>query len=97
MSVMLPPLLLRSQPLVLVVDDDRLQRTLARDALEGHGYGVSEAVDGAEAVERFAEDRPDLVMMDVEMPGRDGVWACREIRERFPQRPRSHPRRDRPG
>lgn len=84
MSVMLPPLLLRAQPLLLVVDDDRLQRTMARDALEGHGYSVNEAVDGAMAVARFEEDRPDLVMMDVEMPGRDGIWACRQIRERFP-------------
>ena len=80
----LPPLLMRPEPLVLVVDDDRLQRSMARDVLEEQGYAVVEAADGLDALERFGEDRPDLVMLDVEMPGKDGVSVCREIRERYP-------------
>ncbi len=80
----LPPLLMRPEPLVLVVDDDRLQRSMARDALDAMGYSVAEAVDGAEALARFGEDRPDLVMLDVEMPGQDGISVCQEIRARYP-------------
>ncbi len=80
----LHPLPMRSEPLVLVVDDDRLQRTMARDALEAEGFAVVEAADGDEALARFEQDRPDLVMLDVAMPGRDGISVCGEIRERHP-------------
>jgi diguanylate cyclase (GGDEF)-like protein/PAS domain S-box-containing protein len=83
----LPPLLMRPSPLVLVVDDDRLMRTMARDTLEQEGWSVVEAEDGSQALERFHEDRPDLVLMDVEMPGRDGISVCREIRARYPDDP----------
>jgi diguanylate cyclase (GGDEF)-like protein/PAS domain S-box-containing protein len=83
----LPPPLMRATPLVLVVDDDRLMRTMARDTLEQEGWAVIEAEDGTQALERFGEDYPDLVLMDDEMPVRDGISACREIRERYPDDP----------
>jgi diguanylate cyclase (GGDEF)-like protein len=69
---------------VMVVDDDRLQRMLARAALESLGHQVSECVDGEQAVRQFIEQRPDLVLLDVEMPYRDGYWAARQMRASEP-------------
>ena len=66
---------------VLVVDDEEMQRLLARTTLEQAGFAVDEAVDGAEALERFRETVPDLVLMDVRMPVIDGFDACRAIRK----------------
>jgi diguanylate cyclase (GGDEF)-like protein len=83
----LAPLVLRERPIILVVDDDRMIRAMSRDALEEAGYEVVEACDGAEALDRFEQQRPDLLMLDVEMPGRDGISVCRELRERYPDDP----------
>jgi len=71
----------RNLPLVLVVDDDSTQRLLARAALEQAGFAVQEAEDGLAAVESAANDRPDLILMDVEMPNLDGFGACSTIRK----------------
>ncbi len=67
---------------ILVVDDDQLIRSLARDALEGEGFCVSESADGADALEVFDRERPDLVVLDLVMPERDGFEVCRELRSR---------------
>ena len=69
---------------VLVVDDDRVIRLLARDALEREGYTVLEASDGAEAIDVFELHRPDLVLLDITMPEVDGFSVCAEIRHRHP-------------
>ncbi|MGB5658896.1 MAG: EAL domain-containing protein [Thermoanaerobaculia bacterium] len=66
---------------VLVVDDEEMQRLLARTTLEQGGFVVDEAVHGAEALERFREDVPDLVLMDVRMPVLNGFEACKAIRQ----------------
>ena len=66
--------------LVLVVDDTALIRQMARDTLEGEGLEVVEAVDGEAALSAFAARRPDLVLLDVQMPRRDGFSVCEEIR-----------------
>lgn len=76
----------RSEPgrgagLVLVVDDDLTTRQLARVALEEAGFAVEEAADGAAAVDRFAALRPDLLLLDVVMPGLDGFAVCDRIRQ----------------
>lgn len=76
-----------AQSLVLVVDDDRLQRVLARDSLEAAGYRVAEACDGAEALDAFGAQRPDLVLLDLHMPVLDGLDCCRELRRRHPNDP----------
>ena len=55
---------------------------MARDALEATGLEVIEAEDGASALRTFDERSPDLVILDVHMPGRDGLAACREMRAR---------------
>jgi len=68
-------------PRVLVVDDEEMQRILARTSLEQAGFIVDEAADGAQALDRFAESNPDLVLLDVRMPVLDGFDTCRAIRE----------------
>ena len=67
---------------ILVVDDDQLIRSLARDALEGEGFCVSECADGADVLEAFDRERPDLVVLDLVMPEHDGFEVCRELRNR---------------
>ena len=69
---------------VLLVDDSKLVRTAVREALQGieDVLIVSEAQDGEAAISRVILDRPDLVIMDVEMPRKDGLTVLRELRER---------------
>lgn len=65
---------------VLIVDDSEVARMLLRDILEAGGYAmVAEAADGVEAVEKYAELRPDVTIMDVQMPNKDGIEATRDI------------------
>ncbi|PXY30879.1 response regulator transcription factor [Prauserella muralis] len=67
--------------LVLVVDDDETVRDVVRRYLEVSGFTVELAGDGAEALERFAARRPDLVVLDVMMPGMSGLDVCRTLRQ----------------
>ena len=64
---------------VMIVDDSEVARILLRDILEEYGYGVVEAVDGVDAVEKYAAVRPDVTIMDVKMPRKDGIEATAEI------------------
>ncbi|WP_455448510.1 chemotaxis-specific protein-glutamate methyltransferase CheB [Natrinema thermotolerans] len=64
---------------VLVVDDSKFMRTVIGNALEEAGYEVERAEDGATGVERAAAIDPDVVTMDVEMPGMDGIDAVERI------------------
>jgi CheY-like chemotaxis protein len=66
-----------SAPLVLLVDDERAIRTICRVNLEGDGLAVTEATDGAEALEAVRRARPSVVLLDVMMPGVDG-WSVAE-------------------
>ena len=74
-----------SPPKVLVADDSESERASARSALNSAGYQVVEAIDGQHALEVFARERPDLVMLDVSMPRLDGVQALRRLRDREPE------------
>lgn len=65
---------------VLVVDDDETIRILARMTLEAAGYIVSESPDGTAMMETFLQECPDLVLLDVLLPGKDGFTLCEEIR-----------------
>jgi signal transduction histidine kinase len=71
----------RSKPLVLVVDDDLALQMLARASLEQGGFAVEEATDGAAAIEAFSRCRPDIVLLDVNLPKADGFTVCSRIRE----------------
>jgi len=68
-------------PLVLVVDDDMTIRQIAREALKQSGFTVEEAEDGLEAVSAFEKLQPDIVLLDVMMPGMDGFETCQSLRE----------------
>ncbi|PKQ19530.1 MAG: two-component system response regulator [Actinobacteria bacterium HGW-Actinobacteria-6] len=69
---------------VLVVDDAAFMRMMIRDILSKEGYVIHEAVNGRDAVEKFAELRPDLVTMDITMPEMSGLDALRLIRQQDP-------------
>jgi excisionase family DNA binding protein len=72
----------RGGPLVLVVDDDAGLREYLRVNLEQAGYSVREAGSGQEALVAIADERPDLVLLDVVMPGLDGWQLLRRLEER---------------
>ncbi|NVN91075.1 MAG: EAL domain-containing protein [Desulfuromonadales bacterium] len=65
---------------VLVIDDDPVIRHLTRTVLEESGYTVNECPDGDIALESFLRTRPDVLLLDVLLPGKDGFSVCQEIR-----------------
>ena len=67
-------------PKILVADDDMNVRFLARQCLEADDMLVVEAGDGHAALDAFARERPEFVLLDVEMPGISGLEVCRRIR-----------------
>jgi len=69
----------RMQHILVVEDEPALRETLAT-MLAGHGYRVATAEDAGQLVDRVADDRPDLVILDVMLPGIDGMSACRALR-----------------
>jgi DNA-binding response OmpR family regulator len=69
------------QTTVLIVDDDLEILNLTRNLMRRRGFGVIEASDGDEAMRQVLENRPDLVILDVMMPGQSGWEVCRSIRE----------------
>lgn len=69
---------------LLVVDDDPSLRELLQIGLESEGFAVTTAEDGPTALAQFDELDPDLVVLDVLMPGMDGMELCRRIRQQSP-------------
>jgi two-component system response regulator MtrA len=65
---------------ILLVEDDQSIREITRLGLQDAGFGVQTAADGEEALVRFRHDQPDLVVLDVMLPKRDGLDVCRTIR-----------------
>lgn len=68
------------QPKILVIDDNAANRALARATLEDEGYEVIVAETGAEGLRVFEHEKPDCVLLDVRMPGMDGLAVCTRIR-----------------
>jgi DNA-binding response OmpR family regulator len=73
-----------ASPLILLIDDDSRLREIVGMALEDEGYGVRTAESGEEALGMIDADAPDLLILDVMLPGRDGFELCRDIRRRSP-------------
>jgi diguanylate cyclase (GGDEF)-like protein len=71
------------RPTALIVDDDHVMRLLEQETLGQFDFDVREAADGEEALQRLDEFVPDLVLLDVDMPGMDGFEVCRHIRKRW--------------
>lgn len=66
---------------ILIVDDAAFMRMMIKDILTKNGYNViGEAENGIKAVEKFNECKPDLVLMDITMPEKDGIQALKEIK-----------------
>jgi len=65
---------------ILVVDDDKALAEMLGMVLQGEGFLTEHSADGADAVEKFREMRPDLVLLDVMLPGLDGIEVCARIR-----------------
>lgn len=65
---------------VLIVDDEPMARTLLRLMLIRAGFDVSEAEDGFDALEKVKRNRPDVILLDVMMPGMDGFSVCETLR-----------------
>jgi two-component system, OmpR family, KDP operon response regulator KdpE len=70
---------------ILVVDDEPQVRRVLRSVLVNGGYGVVEAKSGEEAVEILVRERPDLVLLDANLPDMNGLEVCRRIRLSFEQ------------
>ena len=68
---------------VLVVDDEPQIRRVLRATLSSNGYEVIEAQSGQEAIEMVVTERPELILLDVNMPGMNGLEACNKIRMSF--------------
>ena len=65
---------------ILVVDDTPANIKLFADLLTSNGYAVTTAVNGEEALAKLASEKPDLVLMDIQLPGIDGIEALRQVR-----------------
>jgi CheY-like chemotaxis protein len=61
---------------VLIIDDDFTTRLLARESLEQAGFEVAETADGSQALEIFDRLNPEIILLDVLMPGIDGFTVC---------------------
>ena len=66
--------------LILIVEDNEKNLKLARDVLRFHGFRTIEATDGESAITMAAEQLPALVLMDIQLPGIDGIAAMKRIR-----------------
>jgi len=66
---------------IMIVDDDPMTRTLVTGSLEQFGYQVVQAADGAEALNVFSSAGPSLVLLDMKMPGMDGIETLKKLRK----------------
>ena len=66
--------------LILIVEDNDKNMKLVRDVLQAKGYQTLEAVTGEDGVRRGLERKPDLVLMDIQLPGISGIEALRQLR-----------------
>ncbi|EXJ15046.1 response regulator [Imhoffiella purpurea] len=72
----------RTQPLILIVEDEERLAELVADYLRTGGYQIHHLSDGATVTDWVKENKPDLVLLDLMLPGKDGLTICRDVRER---------------
>lgn len=72
---------------ILLVEDNELQRQLYREELEQEGYQVEIAVDGDNALAKVEMLQPDLIVLDIELPNRDGIETMRKLLDDHPNLP----------
>jgi len=72
---------------ILIVDDDQNILRLYKEELEDEGYTIVTASNGQEAIERFEEEDPDLVTLDILLPDIDGIKLLRQMKEKKPRLP----------
>lgn len=70
---------------VLVVDDEEPIRNFLRRRLEGWGFAVEEAESATQALHRMLAEPAEIAIIDIRMPGRDGLWLAEQIRDRWPK------------
>jgi two-component system, response regulator, stage 0 sporulation protein F len=72
---------------ILLVDDEEGIQLLYREEFEEEGFEVESAYNGDEALEKFKANPPDLVVLDINMPGRNGIEVLRQMKELRPELP----------
>ncbi len=72
-------------PRVLIVEDDERLASLTQEYLIRNGLEVGVESDGSRAIRRIIEEQPDMVVLDLMLPGADGLTVCREVRPHYPQ------------
>jgi len=72
---------------ILLVDDEQGIQLLYREEFEEDGYEVVSAYNGEEALEKFSQEPPDLVILDINMPGMNGIEVLRRMKEMNPNLP----------
>jgi DNA-binding response OmpR family regulator len=65
---------------ILVVEDDPVNLEILSDFLGAHGYEIRAAVNGVEGVEGFAREKPDLMLIDIQLPRKNGFEVCSEVK-----------------
>lgn len=70
-------------PNILIVEDDERLATLTKEYMESNGMNVELEMDGQRAIDRIINDQPDLVVLDVMLPGVDGLNICRQVRASY--------------
>jgi len=68
------------KPKILVIEDNEQNLYLATYVLEAHGYEVIQARDGQEGIEKASQEKPALILLDIQLPGVDGYAVARELR-----------------
>ena len=74
----------QTQPRILIVEDDPRLAELTAEYLQANGFEVAVEGDGARAVRRIVDSQPDLVILDLMLPGEDGLSICRRARNQYP-------------
>ena len=72
-----------TQPKIMIVEDDERLASLSKEYLESNGMVVDVVSDGAQAIPLISEQNPDLVVLDLMLPGADGLEVCRSVRSEY--------------